>query len=85
MHHADAQFHCGVGIVDVDGLAVEFDGAFKATGGVDDRHTEEDVHQRGFTSAVFTHEGVDFAALYFQLNALEDAVAVVFLGDTLHF
>ena len=84
MHHADAQFHGFLGVVDIDRLTVHFDGAFKAARVVDYRHTEQNIHQRGFTGTVFPHEGVDFTGTHAEMDALEYLVAKVRLGDVVH-
>jgi len=47
-------------------------------------HAVENFHQRGFASAVFTHQGVDFPLLHGQVHPVVGNDAGESLGDTEH-
>ena len=58
MHHADPRRQCGAWIAGRQCLAEHFNPTFIGL-----IVTEQDVHQRGLTRAVFAQKGDDFATL----------------------
>ena len=83
--HADPQLQGLLGCVNIHRLAPHLHGTLKATGTVDHRHAEKDVHKGGFSRAIFSHQGVDLAGLYPKADSLEHPVAAVFLHNIVHF
>ena len=57
MHHADAQRRSVIGVFNGNDLAILLDGAFLRL-----IQAEKHTHQRGLARAVFTQQGVNFAA-----------------------
>ena len=80
MYHTDAFFHGIMGRHYMCILAVYLDGAFKTARFVNDGHSEEDVHQRGLTGAVFTYKGMDLAGANVHIYSFKDLIAAVRLS-----
>ena len=80
MHHADVE-GCGViGIVDLNNLAVFLDDArFRLI------KAEQNAHQRGFSRAVFSQQGVDFAPAKLERDVVIGHNAGEFFPDVEHF
>ena len=85
MHHADARVHGVVGRKDIRLFAAYEHFAVEAAGGMDDRHAEQHVHQRGFSRAVFTKQRVDLAGAHRQRHVREHGGLAVSLGYVFHF
>ena len=74
MHHADALGHCVHGRHDFRLFAVHDDLALEAAGGVNHRHAEQDVHQRGLACAVLAEQRVDLTRTDLQRHVLQNGV-----------
>ena len=80
VHHADAERGGIIGIVDLDGLAVFADLARLRL-----VQAEEHAHERGFSGAVFTEQGVDLALFELQGDVVVGLNTGELLGDVKHF
>ena len=81
IHHADAHFDGGIGVVDVDFLTVQEDPAL--VGLLD---TEEDLHQGTLTGAVLAHQSVDLALIDGEGHIfICNKTVGIYLADVLHY
>ena len=85
MHHADTLVHGIQRRSDVHLFSVQTNLTLEATGAVNNRHTEQDVHQGGLTCTIFTQQGVDLARLYRKRNITQYGIIAVVLRDLFHF
>ena len=84
MHHADAGFQCLKGRIKGDFFTIDEDVAAVAAGFPDDIHTEQDLHQRGFTRAVFACQAQNLAGLQSEVDVRQDLVAEEVFFDAAH-
>ena len=75
-HHGDAQRARLLRRFHTHRLTIDGDAAFVGLHG-----TVDDLHQRGFSSAVFAEYGMDFARLYREGDGLVGSDAGIALGD----
>ena len=84
MHHADTGRQCVKGRIKGDFFTVDQDIAAVAAGFPDDVHTEKDLHQRGFTRAVFACQTQDLTSLQGEVDVRQDLVAEEVFFDAAH-
>jgi hypothetical protein len=65
--------------LEADFLSVYQDVALVSAGARNDGHAEEDIHQRGFSGAVLSDEGVDFALPDIKIDVCQNAVSIIAL------
>ena len=79
VHHADAQLD-GLGRgLNADRFPMEVDGTLRGL-----IQTEQHVHQRAFTGAVFAQKRVHFAFAYIEIDVSVGIDVTEFFGDVLH-
>ena len=79
VHHGYAILQCFLGAFKIDFLAIQIDVA--AVFGID---AEEAFHQRGFTGAIFTHQGMDSAPFHRQGDVIQGLDAGECFGNVRH-
>ena len=84
MHHADTGLQCVKGRIKGDFFTIDEDVAAVAAGFPDDVHTEQDLHQRGFTRAVFACQAQDLTSLQGEVDVRQDLVAEEVFFDAAH-
>ena len=77
--HADAEFAGGVGSVDGNGFAIQFDDA-----AVGPDHARQHLHQGRFAGAVLADHRMDGAAFDGQAHVVERNDAAITLGEIAH-
>ena len=85
MHHADALIHGVHRRQNPFADAVHEHFTLKAAGRMNDRHAEEDVHQRGLPRAVLAEQRVNLAGTNLQRHVFQHRVLAVCLGNIVHF
>jgi len=75
VHHADAGVERVEGALELHLFAVDADPAGVPAGLGDDRHAEEDAHQRGLAGAVLANQAEDFPRLEVETDVTEHRVA----------
>ena len=84
MDHADAEVHRVARRAHRHLFAVQQDLAAVAAGLLNDGHSEQNVHQRGFACAVLAEQRVNLARPDVQVHALEHGVSGILLADVFH-
>ena len=84
MHHADAGSQRVKGRFKLHLLAVDQNIALIAAGLADHVHTEEDLHERALTGAVFAAEAQDLTCLQREVDIRQHLVAEEVLFDAAH-
>ena len=85
VNHTDTVVHSFVRGFDFDFFAFNHNRAFKAACFVNCRHTEENVHQSGFTGTVFADKSVNFALFNCHTNIFKYLVSIERLRDIFKF
>ena len=85
MYNTDSQLHGLYRAVDLHFLSVNLNGSFKTACVVNDRHTKQDIHQGGFSCAVFSHQRMNLTGTYRKVNSLQDTVPEIFFHNMIHF
>lgn len=83
MHHTDAGLNGIDGVPETDILAVQLHSPLVPSGFLDDRHSEEDVHEGGFSGSILADEANYLSTIEIEADILEDFIPIKILLDIL--
>ena len=85
MYHTDPDLHGLQRRIDFYRFSLPEDLPLESSAALDHRHSEQNIHQRGFSCTVFSQKRMDLMRLHGELHILQYRVFPVLFRDMLHF